>query len=258
LRDGRFGALIAVRVAHGAERLLDDDRGAVGLGLRASDEVRPGVALVLCQRPDGETLVGTIDLPLRSLRRSGRSRSTAGRRSEPLHQAPRAWAVQGTGTLVTASGGTAGANNITLGGAVGWQNSGTVDELGLLTIGDASFDVATFTNEKGGIYDFLTNDGIGIGAVSTSSFINRAGAVLEKTAGTGNSQINVAVVNDGTVTLDTGTITFEQAVSGTGRFTIAPGTVLAFAAGVAASSSVDFATTAGRELFLGDSDITTM
>jgi hypothetical protein len=161
--------------------------------------------------------------------------------------------VQGTGALVTASGGIASVSNFTLAGAVDWQNSGRVNELGPLTIGDASFDIATFTNEKGGVYDFLTNDGIVIGAVSTDSFVNLAGAVLEKTAGTGNSQIFALFTNDGRVKLDTGAITFEQPVSGTGSFTIEPGTMLAFAASVGAGSSVDFATTTGGELFLGDS-----
>jgi hypothetical protein len=161
--------------------------------------------------------------------------------------------LQGTGTLITASGGTASVNNFTLGGAVDWQNSGTLDQLGPLTIGDSSFDIATFTNEKGGVYDLLTNDGITLGAVSTSSFVNLAGAVFEKTAGTGNSQIFPLFTNNGAVMVATGTLEFKQAVSGGGSFTIAPGTVLTFDTSVAPGSSVDFATTTGGELFLFDS-----
>jgi anaerobic selenocysteine-containing dehydrogenase len=49
-------------LADGARVQLFNDRGAVGLVLRISDEVRPGVALVPGQRPDGETLEGTINL----------------------------------------------------------------------------------------------------------------------------------------------------------------------------------------------------
>ena len=41
---------------------LFNERGAVGLVLRISDEVRPGVVLVPGQRPDGETVAGTINL----------------------------------------------------------------------------------------------------------------------------------------------------------------------------------------------------
>jgi hypothetical protein len=41
---------------------LFNNRGMVGLVLRVGDEVRPGVVLVPGQRPDGETLNGTINL----------------------------------------------------------------------------------------------------------------------------------------------------------------------------------------------------
>jgi len=41
---------------------LFNDRGAIGLILRVSDEVQPGVALVPGQRPDEETVSGTINM----------------------------------------------------------------------------------------------------------------------------------------------------------------------------------------------------
>ncbi len=41
---------------------LFNDRGSVGLVLRVSDEVQPGVVLVPGQRPDGETLSGTVNM----------------------------------------------------------------------------------------------------------------------------------------------------------------------------------------------------
>jgi anaerobic selenocysteine-containing dehydrogenase len=46
----------------GAPVRLFNARGAVGLVLRVSDEVLPGVVLVPGQRPDGETLAGTVNL----------------------------------------------------------------------------------------------------------------------------------------------------------------------------------------------------
>jgi anaerobic selenocysteine-containing dehydrogenase len=49
-------------LADGDRVRLFNERGSVGLVLRISDEVRPGVALVPGQRPDGETLAGTINL----------------------------------------------------------------------------------------------------------------------------------------------------------------------------------------------------
>jgi hypothetical protein len=98
----------------------------------------------------------------------------------------------------------------------------------------------------------LSNTGIALGAVSTSSFVNLTGAILEKTAGTGDSQIFPLFTNNGAVKVEIGTIEFDQAVRGSGSFTIEPGAVLAFDTSVAAGSGVDFATTTGGELFLGD------
>jgi anaerobic selenocysteine-containing dehydrogenase len=49
-------------IADGATVRLFNERGAVGLVLRVSDEVLPGVALVPGQRPDNEALEGTINL----------------------------------------------------------------------------------------------------------------------------------------------------------------------------------------------------
>jgi len=49
-------------LADGARVRLFNERGAVGLVLRVSDEVLPGVVLVPGQRPDGETLSGTVNL----------------------------------------------------------------------------------------------------------------------------------------------------------------------------------------------------
>jgi anaerobic selenocysteine-containing dehydrogenase len=46
----------------GAKVRLFNDRGAVGLILKISDEVLPGVVLVPGQRPDEETLAGTINM----------------------------------------------------------------------------------------------------------------------------------------------------------------------------------------------------
>jgi anaerobic selenocysteine-containing dehydrogenase len=49
-------------LADGAPVRLYNERGAVGLILRVSDEIMPGVVLVPGQRPDGETLAGTVNM----------------------------------------------------------------------------------------------------------------------------------------------------------------------------------------------------
>jgi len=46
----------------GAEVRLFNDRGTIGLALRVSDEVQPGVVLVPGQRPTRESLSGTINM----------------------------------------------------------------------------------------------------------------------------------------------------------------------------------------------------
>ncbi|MGH7100203.1 MAG: molybdopterin-containing oxidoreductase family protein, partial [Stellaceae bacterium] len=49
-------------LADGARVKLFNERAAIGLVLRVSDEVRPGTMLVPGQRPDGETLSGTVNM----------------------------------------------------------------------------------------------------------------------------------------------------------------------------------------------------
>jgi anaerobic selenocysteine-containing dehydrogenase len=49
-------------LADGARVRLFNERGAVGLVLKVSDEVLPGVVLVPGQRPDGETVSGTVNI----------------------------------------------------------------------------------------------------------------------------------------------------------------------------------------------------
>jgi anaerobic selenocysteine-containing dehydrogenase len=48
-------------LADGAKVRLFNGRGAVGLVLRVGDEVLPGIVLVPGQRPDDETIGGTIN-----------------------------------------------------------------------------------------------------------------------------------------------------------------------------------------------------
>ena len=54
--DGRRG------LADGDRVRLYNELGEVGLVLRVSDEIRPGVVLVPGQRPDSETISGTVNM----------------------------------------------------------------------------------------------------------------------------------------------------------------------------------------------------
>jgi anaerobic selenocysteine-containing dehydrogenase len=52
----------ARNLRNGEQVRLFNDRGEVGLVLRVSDEIKPGVALVPGQRPDDETVSGTVNM----------------------------------------------------------------------------------------------------------------------------------------------------------------------------------------------------
>jgi hypothetical protein len=163
----------------------------------------------------------------------------------------------GRGTLVTAKGSAISLTNVVLGGALQWQNFGTISEsITPLQIGDSSLDVAEFVNEKGGVLNFTTDVGIALPlppGLATQTFVNSAGATVAKTGGTLHSTISVDFINDGVVIVKTGTIEFGTIVSGSGSFTIEPGTFLQFDGSVAHGSSVVFATKTGGELVLLDS-----
>jgi hypothetical protein len=136
--------------------------------------------------------------------------------------------LDGGGTLVTAHGGSADVNSLALGGTINWQNSGTVGEVNPLQLGDATFNAVTFTNEKGGGYEFTSDAGINRGAALNSSFVNDAGAILEKTGG--GDSIVLAYSGGGAIKVITRTIefagvanSFSGPISGAGRFAIGGG-----------------------------------
>ena len=52
----------ARRLSDGQHVRLFNDQGSVGLVLKISDEIQPGVVLVPGQRPDDETVAGTINM----------------------------------------------------------------------------------------------------------------------------------------------------------------------------------------------------
>jgi fibronectin-binding autotransporter adhesin len=155
-------------------------------------------------------------------------------------------AIEGTGMLVTAAGSSTDVNSFGLGGGAGWQNSGTVGAVGNLTLGDGTFNAATFINEKGAVYKF-TNDSEIISASNgalNSSFVNMAGATLEKLGGGGTSTISVEVTDNGSIIIQTGTInftgvvdSFTGAISGSGQFEIGGGSAI-FGTGTAISTKI--------------------
>jgi hypothetical protein len=112
--------------------------------------------------------------------------------------------VTGTGTLFTR--GATQISGLILGGDSTLSNSQTITETGNLQIGDGSGKAATLSNAVNGVYDLVNDSGIGIGSSMASSFVNAG--LFEKTAGTGISVVGSDFVNNGTITVSSGTVEF--------------------------------------------------
>jgi hypothetical protein len=133
-------------------------------------------------------------------------------------------------------------DELTLGGGLAWSNSGTVDDSGLITVGDSSGGTASLTNQAGAVFD-LTDDYAAVDNADSYPFFGSAtfdnAGLLEKTGGTGTSTIDPTLTSTGTVEVDSGTLeldgggSLDGAISGagtlafrSGTFTIAADTVL--------------------------------
>jgi hypothetical protein len=112
--------------------------------------------------------------------------------------------IIGGGTLTTS--GTTQLGGLTVGGTSLYSNTGTINAIGNLTVGDGSGMAAHFANAAKGIYDLVTDSGIGVGASMASAFTNNG--LFEKTFGTGTSVVSDSFINNGTITVTSGTIEF--------------------------------------------------
>ncbi len=113
--------------------------------------------------------------------------------------------VTGGGTLTTS--GTTQISTLIVGSTSVFDNTGTIQATGGLTVGDGSGAAASFVNAAKGVYDIVSdNAGINLGASMASAFTNNG--LFEKTAGTGTNVVSGNFVNDGTITVTSGTIEF--------------------------------------------------
>ena len=110
----------------------------------------------------------------------------------------------GGGTLTTT--GTVSLGSLIVGGTSVYTNGGALSAIGNLTVGDGSGMAASVLNAAKGIYDFVNDSGIGVGASMASVFTNNG--LFEKTAGTGTSVVTDHFVNNGTIMVTSGTIEF--------------------------------------------------
>ncbi len=140
-------------------------------------------------------------------------------------------ATKGTTTLATQ---TSTYPDLYLGQGATWANTGTVLDGGRIDIGDNAGQTATITNAAGAVFD-LTTDTAGLidYSTSTGSFANAG--LLEKTGGTGVSEIDATVTNTGTIAVTSGTLEFDGGGSFGGKIT-GSGTI-AFGYGTATLST---------------------
>ncbi len=118
-------------------------------------------------------------------------------------------------------------------GTLVW-NSGSI----ALGGGDAAAPVhaGTLVNAAGGAWRIETDGTI---AAPGHGVVVNAGT-LAKTAGTGDAVIAAGVTNDGTVLAQSGTLTLDQAVEGSGTFRIDAGAKLDFGSTVGGGESIGF------------------
>jgi hypothetical protein len=155
--------------------------------------------------------VGTLDLNANTLTLNGAASTIS--ESYPFY-------VQGNGTLVNA--GTLGANDVLFIAAAGFTNSGTVNQSGLIGIGDGSAEASSFINASGGVWNAIggNTDNLNAGTTSGSSFTNEG--VFNAEAGTGNAvALNTNFTNGtaGTVDIASGSLLDNDGLTNSGTLT---------------------------------------
>ena len=142
--------------------------------------------------------------------------------------------IDGSGTLLTTGSVTLpGSAAVTFGGGAVWSSAGTVSDAGAIYMGDAAGATATIDNQAGGTFDFVADSGAilsGDGGLGSGVFSNAG--TLEKTDGTGTSNVAASVANTGLVLAASGTLGLSGGGSSVGDgLTAAAAATLAFAGG---------------------------
>ena len=137
--------------------------------------------------------------------------------------------------------GTTTLSNYTLGGASLLTVKTTANETGGITLGDATDVGAAIKTASGGVYSIAGDFGIGEGAAS-AEFTNAG--TLQKTAGSGTSEIGVSVDSTGTISAASGELQFDGPTNTiSGKLTGAG--QIAFGAGVTTLGAVSISSAIG-------------
>jgi len=123
--------------------------------------------------------------------------------------------IDGPGTFVT-SGASTFSNAINVGSGATWINNGNLNDIGGMGIGDGGSAAASFVNAAGGVFDVGDGAWITMGSGTFSALTNDG--LFEKTGGGGSSLIFSEFVNNGTISVSSGTIEFVGYSLGGGNY----------------------------------------
>jgi uncharacterized lipoprotein NlpE involved in copper resistance len=123
--------------------------------------------------------------------------------------------IAGSGTLKLTHAATFEGNTTEVAGTAHLDIDSKVIVTGGLEIGDGGANTAEAVIAATGTYDLLADTGVSRGASDLSTLTNNG--LFEKTAGTGTSVISANFVNNGTITVTSGTLEFlKGTLSGSG------------------------------------------
>jgi hypothetical protein len=148
-----------------------------------------------------------------------------------------------TGTQRVKLSGATSASNLAIGGTGGFTNKGVLTESGVVKLGDGLGNTTQIYNAAPATWDIVNDVGITLGASPNSSILSLG--LFEKTAGAGVSVIAPTFANSGHVMVSSGTLDFQNVVSGAGADTIAGAATLEFDSAVLNGQTISFVGSGG-------------
>ncbi len=123
--------------------------------------------------------------------------------------------IAGTGVLKLQHASTLEGTTVELAGGAHLDIDNKLIASGNLQVGDGTANAAAAAIGATGTYDLIADAGVGVGASAASTLTNAG--LFEKTAGSGVSVVSVDFVNNGTITVTSGTLEFlKGTLSGSG------------------------------------------
>jgi hypothetical protein len=131
---------------------------------------------------------------------------------------------------------------LVIGGTASLEDTGTVDQTGTVTVGDATTKAAHLTINAGATYLIENDAGVALGHATTSN-IKNSGTLTN--SGSGTTVVAVKVVDTGTMAAAVGVLDFTQAITGAGSMLVAGGATLELDSTVASTLSMTFESATG-------------